>query len=287
MTATQRGLPLRGRFSAHSITVERRQRLALPATASGGGRSPRAALAPSRYEPPQDIIDEQLVDVCDMGIALFANRLGTPTGNFPSGTASEIERLSDADKPVGVLWSRRRVDPSEIDLEQAQHLKEYLDKLSKNGLLKTYRKKYELAREVQNFLNRTVAREQGLSEAELAETLTADVWPRVEPEDKLATNIPNFIGTVRTWYLVLTNRGDGEARDIRIKTEPLTAGEPWRIGTGNEDEEAPDVEQLGGKHDVIWLPIEAKTVTAGVVRCVITWTDDRGEHSNTATLQLK
>jgi hypothetical protein len=85
-------------------------------------------------QPPQDIIDEQLVDVCDMGIALFANRLGTPTGNFPSGTASEIERLSDADKPVGVLWSRRRVDPSEIDLEQAQHLKEYLDKLSKNGL---------------------------------------------------------------------------------------------------------------------------------------------------------
>lgn len=168
MTATQRGLPLRGRFSAHSITVERRQRLALPATASGGGRSPRAALAPSRYEPPQDIIDEQLVDVCDMGIALFANRLGTPTGNFPSGTASEIERLSDADKPVGVLWSRRRVDPSEIDLEQAQHLKEYLDKLSKNGLLKTYRKKYELAREVQTS---SIERSQGSRDSQKLNSL--------------------------------------------------------------------------------------------------------------------
>jgi len=87
--------------------------------------------------------------------------------------------------------------------------------------------------------------------------------------------------------LVLTNRGDGEARDIRIKTEPLTAGEPWPIGTGKEDEEAPDVELLGGKHDVIWLPISSAINTAGVVRCIVTWTDDRGEHSNTHTLQLK
>jgi hypothetical protein len=29
--------------------------------------------------PPQDIIDNQLVDTCDMAIALFATRLGTPT----------------------------------------------------------------------------------------------------------------------------------------------------------------------------------------------------------------
>jgi hypothetical protein len=240
--------------------------------------------------PPQEIIDKQLVDDCDMGIALFGNRLGTPTGPYPSGTASEIDRLSNAGKPVGVLWSRRRVDPTEINHEQgAQQLEEYLDGLSENGLLKKYKKKYELAREVQNFLNRAVAREQGLSETELAGTFTADVSPRVEAEDKVATNIPNFIGTIRSWYLVLTNRGDGEARDIRIKTEPLTEGEAWKIVTGRDEDLilTPDVERLGGKHDVIWLPIADALNMAGIVKCIVTWTDDRGEHTNTTTLQLK
>jgi hypothetical protein len=127
-----------------------------------------------------------------------------------------------------------------------------------------------------------IAQDQKGAIVEAAQTLSADLWPRVENEVKTFRN--QFRS--KNWYLVLTNRGDGKARDIRIKTEPITDGKPWNIVTGR-DEGEPDVELLGGSPDNVWLPISAMQLSAGVVRCIVTWTDDRGEHSNTATLQLK
>lgn len=74
--------------------------------------------------PPQDLLNEQLVDKCDICLAIFANRLGTPTASAESGTAEEVERLSSSNKYVGVLaravssiqarsiWPRRRVSMS-------------------------------------------------------------------------------------------------------------------------------------------------------------------------------
>src|SRR5205823_4703294 len=38
---------------------------------------------------PQEIINQQIVDRSDFGIAIFWSRLGTPTGQFPSGSAEE------------------------------------------------------------------------------------------------------------------------------------------------------------------------------------------------------
>jgi hypothetical protein len=97
------------------------------------------------------------------------------------------------------------------------------------------------------------------------------------------------LGCRAGWYLVLTNRGQDEARDIRIKTQPLTEGEAWKILTGRDEDLilTPDVERLGGKHDVILFPIADALNTAGIVKCIVTWTDDRGEHTDTTTLQQK
>src|ERR1017187_1743877 len=37
-------------------------------------------------DAPQDLLNKQLVDRCDICLALFANRLGTPTASADSGT---------------------------------------------------------------------------------------------------------------------------------------------------------------------------------------------------------
>jgi hypothetical protein len=78
---------------------------------------------------PQEILNEQLVDSCDMCLAIFANRLGTPTATAESGTVDEIERLHAAGKYVAILRSHRPVDTGGIDLDQAAILK----KLSRCG----------------------------------------------------------------------------------------------------------------------------------------------------------
>ncbi|MGH3908409.1 MAG: hypothetical protein ACRDTE_30120 [Pseudonocardiaceae bacterium] len=71
-------------------------------------------------EPPQDILNRQLVDVVDLGIAIFWNRLGTRTDHAESGTAEEIQRLYEAGKPVSVLRCYRPVPPKGDHVERAR-----------------------------------------------------------------------------------------------------------------------------------------------------------------------
>lgn len=52
---------------------------------------------------PQEVLNGQLVEDADMALALFADRLGTPTGAAESGTLEEIDRMVEAGKHVSVL----------------------------------------------------------------------------------------------------------------------------------------------------------------------------------------
>lgn len=58
-------------------------------------------------ERPQAILNGQIVDQADVAVALFYDRLGTPTGEAESGTAERSEVLVDAGKSVAVLVGNR------------------------------------------------------------------------------------------------------------------------------------------------------------------------------------
>ncbi len=221
--------------------------------------------------PAQDAINDQLVDACDMGIALFATRLGTPTRDSVSGTANEIERLSEAGRPVGVLRSRRPVDLAGVDLEQAQKLEEYLDKISKNGLLMDYGNEAQLAAQVQNFVRTAVAQDEGITVDDLDRTKAADVWPTTEIED-------------RRHNLILTNHGNAPARNVRVRIEPMNDSDVlWAMIRTWHDE--PDLEILA-PNGTVRIPFLRSLAAAPQVRCIVTFTDDRGEQTNTATVRL-
>jgi len=94
---------------------------------------------PDLSAPPQDVINRQIVDDCDMGIAVFWSRLGTPTDGHPSGSVEEIVRLRDRGARVMVYFSERPLPPaSSLDAEQVKKLQEIRAQLSKDGLLATY-----------------------------------------------------------------------------------------------------------------------------------------------------
>ena len=65
--------------------------------------------APALGGTPQSILNAQFVDACDFGIAIFGQRIGTPTAEAPSGTVEEIRRLHYAGKRVLVYF----LDPDE------------------------------------------------------------------------------------------------------------------------------------------------------------------------------
>jgi len=89
---------------------------------------------PEMGDHPQQILNRQLVDQCDLLVAVFGTRLGTPTPNGRSGTAEEIERFIASRKPVLLYRVTGRERP-DTDQAQLRALEEFLVSLRQRGLL--------------------------------------------------------------------------------------------------------------------------------------------------------
>jgi hypothetical protein len=239
---------------------------------------------------PQELLNRQLVDGCDMCLALFANRLGTRTVLAESGTAEEIERIAETGRYVAVLRSRRQVDTSRIDLAQAQRLEKYLETLQVRALILDYATDDELSQKVDTILAAAVARDQGRAELQLQQEPAqvpqriAEVWPRIDSSERT-----NYLGngptTTRNWYLVLANTGDAPARNVRVKLEPYSDGQrAWDILADNVESET-EIEVLAPHTEVRFLVVATMGMSPQI-RCIVSWSDERGEQENIATLRL-
>lgn len=114
---------------------------------SVNSRDRKTVLLPLRWETHgspelgasvQTVINQQVVDHCDMAIGVFWTRLGTPTSAAESGTAEEIERVGAAGKHVMLYFSRAMVDPEQLDIAEYQRLKNFKVKTYPRGLLEHY-----------------------------------------------------------------------------------------------------------------------------------------------------
>lgn len=94
--------------------------------------------APLLGNRPQAIINEQLVDECDLLVGVFWTRIGTHTGVSVSGTAEEIERFVGQNKPVMLYFSQSPVDPEKIEIDQFTVLRTFKEKMRLKGLTESY-----------------------------------------------------------------------------------------------------------------------------------------------------
>ncbi|NGY58287.1 DUF4062 domain-containing protein [Lentzea sp. NEAU-D13] len=94
--------------------------------------------APELNERPQDVINRQVVDQCDMAVGVFWTRMGTPTDVAASGTAEEVQRVGEAGKPVMLYFSRQKVDPEDLDPAELARLAKFKLKTFPQGLIEKY-----------------------------------------------------------------------------------------------------------------------------------------------------
>ncbi|MCI0682291.1 MAG: DUF4062 domain-containing protein [Gemmataceae bacterium] len=90
--------------------------------------------APAIGGRPQAIINKQVLADCDLLIAVFWTKVGTPTGKAVSGTVEEIEEHVKAKKPAMVYFSSVPVAPGLVDFDQMKALQEFKSKLRARGL---------------------------------------------------------------------------------------------------------------------------------------------------------
>jgi nucleoside 2-deoxyribosyltransferase len=93
---------------------------------------------PELGDRPQAVVNRQIVSDCDILIAIFWNRLGSPTGVTESGTQEEIELFLSLGKPVMLYFSETQISPEKIDVRQYQRLNKFKEKYKKLGIIWTY-----------------------------------------------------------------------------------------------------------------------------------------------------
>ena len=94
--------------------------------------------APMLGNHPQKIVNKQVVEKCDMAVALFWSRIGSATDTHISGTVEEIEAFLGKSKTVMVYFSNQHLRPDDINIESLSKLREYKDYLHKIGLVGSF-----------------------------------------------------------------------------------------------------------------------------------------------------
>jgi hypothetical protein len=91
--------------------------------------------------------------------------------------------------------------------------------------------------------------------------------------------------TIPEWYLVVSNIGDAPAHNVRPRLEPSKdEGGLWTI-LGDNPESGPEIEILA-PHSEVRFSLIVVVGDAIQARCIVSWTDNRGDRQNTATVRL-
>jgi hypothetical protein len=93
---------------------------------------------PEMGERAQAIINRQVLGGCDLLVAVFWTRIGSPTGSSQSGTVEEIRKHLDSEKPAMIYFSQKPVALDSVDSGQYEALTEFKQECMKAGLIATY-----------------------------------------------------------------------------------------------------------------------------------------------------
>lgn len=148
--------------------------------------------SPSIEDRPQEIVNKQILKNSDLLIAIFWTRIGTPTGEFASGTVEEIMEHIEAGKPAMVYFSSAPVVPDSIDDEQYSELKKFLADLRGKGLVESFESVSDFKDKLTRQLAHTVIREYSgaaneIQESEFVETPRREVSLSESASDLLIT----------------------------------------------------------------------------------------------------
>jgi hypothetical protein len=110
---------------------------------------------------PQDLINGQLLDRCDLLVAILWSRLGTPTAKDLSGTVQEIREFA-AEKGADrvLLFFCDRAIPNAADLDQVKAVRDFKESVKQEGLYIQYTQVSDFAEQFRHQLDMALNRLQ-------------------------------------------------------------------------------------------------------------------------------
>lgn len=112
--------------------------------------------APAMGERAQEIINKQLLRDADLLIAIFWTRIGTPTGDQPSGSVEEVREHIRAGKPAMLYFSTTPVRPDSVDPAQFEALTAFKTECRAQGLVEEFESKSQFREKLSRQLAQTI-----------------------------------------------------------------------------------------------------------------------------------
>ena len=94
--------------------------------------------SPELGSSAQELINDRVLEDCDLLVGIFWTRLGTPTGKAASGTVEEIQRHVAAGKPAMIYFSTAPAALETVDADQYAALKDFRVWCQGQGLIETF-----------------------------------------------------------------------------------------------------------------------------------------------------
>lgn len=243
---------------------------------------------PGFGEAPQAILNRQLVDKADVLIGTFWTRLGTPTKEAASGTAEEIKRAADAQKPVMIYFSNEPVLPDSVDLDEYSRLRAFKDELKGTSLYDSYGSEAELARKVTAHLTH-IARERFGQEVFPPDAIASSpisvphalVLAAAESDREISGLDNKGRPKYRTRYrFIIKNDGDAAAENLAFEFVPINEGDeppqPYDAGL---------VSRLAPGGSLSW-PLLAHMGSASQWDVIIRWEEEGVPYEERQTVRM-
>ena len=114
---------------------------------------------PEAGDLPQSIINKQILDKSDAIIAIFGNKIGSPTQHYESGTVEEIEKMIKKGKQVFVFFSDKPIRRSERDEKAEKKVEAFKKKYKNRGVYVEYSSDEEFSEIITRNLTRYLTAE--------------------------------------------------------------------------------------------------------------------------------
>lgn len=247
---------------------------------------------------PQGAVNRQLVDQADVIVAMFWTRLGSPTGEAVSGSAEEVEKGINDERPVLIYFCEKPFPPEIISPAELERLTAWKSEIQERALTHTFITEEEFAQKLHLALTK-LAREKFTRKA--PETLEstalriseaaarrAEPLAKVDVERELKGFSKSGSPQYRTRHtLVIENQGTAAAEDFTFSFEH-GEGDAAAGAEGNELpsvwNEAPVKRFVPGS--VIQFPMSVHMGTVNQAELAMKWREGDKDFRLTQTVTI-
>ena len=200
---------------------------------------------------PQGIINDQILRGCDLLVAIFWTRIGTPTGVASSGTVEEIQEHRREGKRVMLYFSSAPVRPDSVDPDQYAALQEFKRSCRDQGLFEQFEGISDFRDKFSRHLAQTVIQM-------FPGAASSDRPAVAAPAQQVSEDAGNLLllATEGGGHIILANAIGGATVQVggRVLTEPGNARVEarWRSAI-NELEDKGLIEDRSGKGEMFFV----------------------------------